>query len=288
MPLPYTQVHVEELAADGSGRHRSVTMQTVTGHPATTDAWMTADFIHMDRFYDGDGVAIPVVISHDARSHTFRFAAQLVAPIQPGDPLVVDAWGTAEPFSVVRTGADELLYSFTHKPNGPAPTRRVEVYRLPAGATVIEAPGLAQRERDGRVELSRVATIPVGSTLSTRFRYTLPAGVTPGASLGPVVATSSPALNDPDVDPATTEIRVTFNADMADHSWSWVQSDANYPKTTGDAHYIDARTCVLPVKLKPNADYHLWINHSAYTNFRSTDGKPAVPYELTFHTGAKR
>jgi hypothetical protein len=125
--------------------------------------------------------------------------------------------------------------------------------------------------------------IPAGGKATTTFRYHLE-GATIGLP-GPVVVQTSPPTGAQDVDPRVKEIRITFDTDMRDGSWAWVQVDPDtYPKTTGKPRFVDARTCILPVKLKPNHDYVVWINHPGYDAFRDTQGRAAKPYELRFHT----
>jgi RNA polymerase sigma-70 factor (ECF subfamily) len=113
-------------------------------------------------------------------------------------------------------------------------------------------------------------------------------GAAPGMvqSMQPVVVRTSPQSGDTQVDPAITEIRVTFSKDMADQSWSWTQiSPETFPPTTGKPYYLpDKRTCVLPVKLAPNRSYVTWLNSAKFGNFRDTDGRSAVPYLLVFET----
>jgi hypothetical protein len=282
---PYTQIALHELGVDGTERMRSITVEGIRGQAVVSRRWMNSDFLHMDQFYDGQGRELRVNVTHDARGHHYYYDATLVEPVEPGDVLVMDDRGKAEPFSVTQAAPGEFQYAFTHNPNSGVPTRRVDVFRLPEGAAVVTAPGLTQREREGRIELARVATIAPGDSLTTRFRYKVDGVALPS---GPAVVMSSPARGALDVDPATTEIRVTFDTDMADHAWSWVQADGNYPKVNGDPRYVDARTCVLPVKLKPETDYVVWVNHPQYDSFRSKEGAPAVPYELRFRTGKKR
>ena len=90
-----------------------------------------------------------------------------------------------------------------------------------------------------------------------------------------------------DVDPALTEIRVTYSKAMQDGSWSWsTWGQENYPETTGRPRYEpDSRTCVLPVSLKPGKFYAIWLNSDKFKNFRAASGQSAVPYLLTFRTG---
>ena len=102
----------------------------------------------------------------------------------------------------------------------------------------------------------------------------------------PQVVETIPANAAEDVDPATTEIRVRFSKTMADGSWSWVQvSEDTFPKSTGDIRYLeDRKTCVMPVKLEPGKKYVVWFNSQNHENFKDEEGRPAVPYLLTFTT----
>src|SRR5947208_2476648 len=63
-----------------------------------------------------------------------------------------------------------------------------------------------------------------------------------------------------DVNPALAEIRVTFDQDMNRGGFSWVGGGENFPGA-GKARWVDARTCALPIKLKPNHDYTLSVNN---------------------------
>jgi len=107
------------------------------------------------------------------------------------------------------------------------------------------------------------------------------------SSVQPVVVSTEPARGETDVDPALPEIRVTFNKEMVDGSWSWSETAEPYPETTGEPFYLDDhKTCVLPVKLEPQTEYVLWINSEKYRNFKDTHGLRAVPYALYFTTGS--
>jgi RNA polymerase sigma-70 factor (ECF subfamily) len=112
-------------------------------------------------------------------------------------------------------------------------------------------------------------------------------GILEGAQ--PVVVDTVPARGDTNVDPSLTEIRVTFNKEMMDGSWSWSQTDDPFPETTGSAYYReDRKTCVLPVKLEPQTEYVLWINSENHRNFKDKHGQRAVPYALYFTTRSER
>ncbi len=106
------------------------------------------------------------------------------------------------------------------------------------------------------------------------------------ANAEPAVIKTVPENGAEDVDPNLAEIRVTFNKDMQDGTWSWTQrSDDTFPEVTGKIHYLDDhRTCVLPVKLQPGKTYYLSINSARFRNFQDTSRRPAVPYPIAFKT----
>jgi RNA polymerase sigma-70 factor (ECF subfamily) len=105
-------------------------------------------------------------------------------------------------------------------------------------------------------------------------------------SARPVVIKSVPEAAADNVDPATTQISVTFSKPMQAGTWSWcVLSKESYPGTSETPKYLqDKRTCVLPVKLQPGKTYAVWINSEKFFEFKDTKGQPAVPYLLVFRT----
>jgi hypothetical protein len=108
------------------------------------------------------------------------------------------------------------------------------------------------------------------------------------AELPPVVICTWPISGDGAVDPALTELRVSFSKDMLDGAWAWVSVDDSFPETTGDAHYLaDGRTNVLPVALEPDTTYTAWINDpfGTFDAFQDEEGRFSAPYPIAFHTG---
>ena len=105
-------------------------------------------------------------------------------------------------------------------------------------------------------------------------------------SVSPVVVKTVPEAGTAEVDPALTEIKVTFSKNMQDASWSWsTVSKESSPKMEGKPKYLDdKRTCVLPVALEPGKTYALWVNSEKFRNFKDTEGRSAVPYLLVFKT----
>ena len=82
------------------------------------------------------------------------------------------------------------------------------------------------------------------------------------ASAPPVVVKTVPVAGATEVDPALTEIRVTFSKAMQDESWSWsTWGEENFPQLVGKPRYWpDGRTCVATVKLQPGKFYAIWLN----------------------------
>jgi len=106
------------------------------------------------------------------------------------------------------------------------------------------------------------------------------------ATAPPVVVRAVPESGTDGVDPGLAEIKVTYSKDMMDKSWSWsTWGQDTFPDLTGKPHYLDdKRTCVLPVKLKPDKTYAIWLNSKNFGNFRDATGNSAVPYLLIFKT----
>ena len=104
-----------------------------------------------------------------------------------------------------------------------------------------------------------------------------------GAGAPPAIVSTALAVGATEVDPATTEITVTFDQDMAG-GFSWTGGGPDYPPTTGRPSWRDARTCVLPVKLEAGHYYRVGINSKSHQNFRSQSGVPAPPSAIYFTT----
>lgn len=106
----------------------------------------------------------------------------------------------------------------------------------------------------------------------------------------PVVVKTVPAANEKSVDPALTEIRVTFDRPMrTERSWSWIihQQLGAYPglRDGPEPRWEDeGRTCILTVKLVPGTLYAVGTNSFRHTGFRDRDGHPAVPFVWVFRT----
>jgi RNA polymerase sigma-70 factor (ECF subfamily) len=109
-------------------------------------------------------------------------------------------------------------------------------------------------------------------------------------SAPPVVVRTVPVAGAKDVDPALTEIRVTYSKTMRDGSWAWSKwQEENFPETNSNKPpYLSGdRTCVLPMKLQPGKSYALWLHGEQEKGFKDVRGTAAVPYLLSFKTAER-
>lgn len=98
---------------------------------------------------------------------------------------------------------------------------------------------------------------------------------------------ASPTEFSNDVDPSVTEIKVTFDREMADKSWSWTRDAKDtFPETTGEPSYdANRKTCTLPVKLEPGKVYWVGLNYPPrYMGFQGKAGEIAKSHIVLFAT----
>ena len=99
----------------------------------------------------------------------------------------------------------------------------------------------------------------------------------------PRAVSMTPANGATDVDPALTEIKITFDRPM--RGISVVRDDLELPEIAGEAHYDkEGRVFTIPVRLKPNREYGFWLNKGNFDNTRSRDGVKLEPVAVTFRT----
>ena len=106
-------------------------------------------------------------------------------------------------------------------------------------------------------------------------------------TMPPSVIKTVPQAGDTRVDPSLKEISVTFSKDMkTNNQWSWCHYTLEtFPQIDkNNIRYLDKRTCVLPVKLKPGKTYVIRINTQQYNYFKDKNGNSAVPYLFVFQT----
>jgi beta-lactamase regulating signal transducer with metallopeptidase domain len=101
----------------------------------------------------------------------------------------------------------------------------------------------------------------------------------------PRIVATSPAVGATDVDPAVTEVTVTFDQEMGG-GMSWTGGGPDLPESPEGqkAQWRDKYTCVLPVKLEAGHFYRVGINSTSYQNFANDHGVAALPSALYFTT----
>jgi len=102
----------------------------------------------------------------------------------------------------------------------------------------------------------------------------------------PMIARLEPENGTTDVDPRTSELRVTFNMPMGG-GMSWVGGGPTFPKLAEGkkaAWSADGLTCTLPVQLEAGHEYQLSLNSVSHINFQSKAGVPLAPVVYTFRT----
>lgn len=96
----------------------------------------------------------------------------------------------------------------------------------------------------------------------------------------PRVVKAEPDNGDRDVDPALKQLRIEFDQDMRPGGMSIC--GAQGLEMTGKPRWVNKRTIILPVKLKPGQQVELSVNCPSAQNFRSAGGEPAAIYPITF------
>jgi hypothetical protein len=100
----------------------------------------------------------------------------------------------------------------------------------------------------------------------------------------PKVVMTSPDNGEDDVSAEVTEIRVEFDQAMDTRGRSIVGGGESFPMLSGQPKWVDARTMVIPVTLKPEHSYWLSINSDTFKGFRGKNGEPAEWYPVQFKT----
>jgi Bacterial Ig-like domain len=102
----------------------------------------------------------------------------------------------------------------------------------------------------------------------------------------PKIVRVEPADGATDVDPATSELRVTFDMRMQE-GMSWTRRGGDYPPAVAHKKPTwseDGMTCTLPVELEAGHAYRLGLNSLSHNNFQSKWGVPLEPVEYSFRT----
>lgn len=124
---------------------------------------------------------------------------------------------------------------------------------------------------------AKLSVIGVGLAVSVGAGRSAPADA-------PKVVEMFPGDGATDVDPATRELRIVFDRDMSTGGFSFCGGGPSFPESGGRPGWLDKRTIVIKVKLKPDHEYRLSLNCPSARNFRSADGVPLQPVGWRFST----
>jgi hypothetical protein len=106
----------------------------------------------------------------------------------------------------------------------------------------------------------------------------------------PKIAATSPPNGATDVDPAITEISVTFDRPMDPEHYGWCRQGPpeTFPKYDDPTWDDDNQTMRArnPI-LQPGKTYEIWFNAEWFPAFRSTEGSILTPVRYTFTTRAE-
>jgi hypothetical protein len=195
-------------------------------------------------------------------------------------------WKTMMYESLVR--ASTVRFTLDHE--GPAAARKEINYHEGRGFTwmaeLAELLGTYQRNRDEYPTLD--AFMPQVVEMFNGVAARIAEEDEQRAADAPQVVWMNPPNGATGADPDLAAITIVFDRAMSDGSWSVVGGGPHFPETTGPPSYDeDRRVFTLPVRLKPAWTYHFMLNSSQYTAFRSADGVPLEPVEVTFTTRAR-
>ena len=102
----------------------------------------------------------------------------------------------------------------------------------------------------------------------------------------PKVIKMIPQNGKQDVDPALKQIRIEFDQDMNGGGFSICGGGPSFPELIGKPRWLDKRTLVADVKLKPNYEYQMSVNCPSFQNCKNVNGEPAEIYPVNFKTAS--
>ena len=172
-----TQSMINDIQSDGTIRFQSLCdLPNESRAPSRELRFVSSDLMHVERVSSASGRALPFTVEH--RDRTFTYVVPLIEAVLTHRSTFLKAEGYMT--GLVRAlGGGEREFFMRHWPCTGVGTLRVETYRLPAGAQVLDTTPANLPTRilpDGRVEL-RVEKIirPNGSiTVFIRFRQSPP------------------------------------------------------------------------------------------------------------------
>lgn len=167
-----TQVMHNEIQRDGTIRFQTLMdFRNYSRAPLRELRFVNSDYVQIEQMSDAGGRPLPFRVKHEGR--TFTYVASLKEEVLPGRTVFLRTEGNMT--NQVRwLDAGEFEYFQQHWPANDVATLRVETYRLPAGAQVLETipPDMNRRQLpDGRIELRTRKIIPPDGNITVRIRF---------------------------------------------------------------------------------------------------------------------
>lgn len=174
-PMPYTQMSINDIGADGTIRFKSI-LQEINQRRVqiTTKGFINSDFVHVKNMFDEEGRPIEFTAKH--QDNIYKYNLTFNKPVLPGEAMLYGCEGTITSLIHPLEGTKDVFrYFMVHSPGTNKPTRRIETYRLPEGAELISTTpkDMAHRIKDGRIELYIEKMIPIGGNITKAFQYRL-------------------------------------------------------------------------------------------------------------------
>jgi len=189
-PLQYAQITVEDVQPDGTKTGRCIIQNVNRSQRALkSTGFINSDFVKVKRMSDDKGRPIKFTTKHEGNHYRYKLTLNEAVPT--GEHLVYASEGAVlGRVKPVPGTEDEFEYRMVHHPGSDVPTRRLEIYRLPEGAVLLETTpaDMGRRVRDGRIELFQEKVVRPKGSITTVFRYRLKGGklaLTRGPKLNP-------------------------------------------------------------------------------------------------------
>jgi len=173
-PLPSTLIMINDIRDDDTIRFLFVgQFLNESNREFRDNQFQKSNFVHLEKMSDDQGRPLRFTVSRQGRMFQYRYT--LNDPVDPGQPVLYSYAGTMTDL-VRNLGGAMRMYSMSRSPGNNAPTRRIELYLLPAGAKLVAVTpaNLPTKIVDGRVQIYMEVIIPPGGSNAVSIRYRMP------------------------------------------------------------------------------------------------------------------